>query len=458
MKRIITVVNIIVAIYFFVLANLFFWLSFFLFPNLIETPYQLPVNIIFAMFLMGGAVIFFTKTREKYLYGIIILSIIWLEISFFITQKFGELNISTILFLGIFFGIPLIVLFLNRYLEEKLSKQISIPPYFLKILITAILVIFVTGGILAWQYLRMQKNEILKPTTEKICSYQININDIQYQYGIAFVAKDRNCATLIKSSEGDALNINSVLTKIYPDIFLNQSSFSPDGKHFSFVASNLKDNGRGDFFFNLNGKFQRFVISDDIRGTTYNNILSNLQYSQDGKRLGYCAKQDEQYLKIIDGREQLIIKEAYLNDGCNSIFGYDLSPNRNYNFHQTVTSNDRQSVLRESSCENTRATCKIYKTLILATGDKKEFGPYYDYVNYTQFSPDSKHFTYSAQIFEDGRPGVDIGRQYTAVILDGEVIDKYNEVWNLKFSDDNQFLIYNTRLHNDICYVVKSVD
>ena len=112
--------------------------------------------------------------------------------------------------------------------------------------------------------------------------------------------------------------------------------------------------------------------------------------------------------------------------------------------------------MRESSCINTRATCKIYKTLTLATGEEKEFGPYYDYVNYTQFSSDSKYFAYSAQIFEGGQPGVDIGKQYTAVILDGKIMDKYNEVWNLRFSDDSRFLIYNARLHNDIYYVVKA--
>lgn len=299
---------------------------------------------------------------------------------------------------------------------------------------------------------------IVTPVVEKICSYQTDINDVSYQYGLTFVAKDRNCATFIENSEGNFLKINGTLTKAYPDIFLNQSNFSPDGKRFAFVASNLKDNGRGDFFFNLNGKFQRFVVSDNTQGSTYDKILSSPQYSQDDKHLGYCAQRNDQYLKVIDEQEQIITKDIYLNNGCNSLFDYDPSPNRNYNLHQTVISPDSKSVLEESSCANTRATCEIYKTLMLSTGEEKKFGPYWDVVNYTQFSPDSKHFTYSAQIFEGGQPGMGIGKQYTAVILDGEIIDKHNEVWNLKFSDDSQFLIYNARLYNDIYYIVKAVE
>lgn len=346
-----------------------------------------------------------------------------------------------------------------KYLNRGISTPIAIG-------IIAVLVVVVGGGILAYQYYYIPKQETknlavetpktetpeqIIPVVEKICSYQTDIDDVQYQYGLTFVAKDRNCSTLIENSEGDSLNINGTLTKIYPDIFLNQSNFSPDGKHFAFVASNLKDNGRGDFFYNLNGKFQRFVVSDNTRGTTYDNILSDPQYSQDGKHLGYCAQQDDKYLKIIDGQEQTITKEIYLNNGCDSLFAYNPSPSRNYNLHQTVTSPDGKSVLEESSCANTRASCEIYKTLLLSTGEKKKFGPYWDIVNYTQFSLDSKHFAYSAQVI------VDKG-QYTAVIIDGKINDKYNEVWNLRFSDDSQFLIYNARLHNDIYYVVKVLE
>lgn len=125
MKKIITAINIIIAIYFFILANLFFWLTLLFFVKLIEALplYQLPLNIIFAMLLMGGSILFFRKTRQKYLYGITVLIIIWIETSLCLIQKFGRIDPFFVLVLGIPFGIPLIIIFFTKYFDKKLLRN-----------------------------------------------------------------------------------------------------------------------------------------------------------------------------------------------------------------------------------------------------------------------------------------------------------------------------------------------
>ena len=131
MKKIITALNIIIAIYFFGLANFFFWSS--VLGVLIKVFgkeeltmgnfWAFIVGIIFAPFLIYGTIIFFQKTKGKYLYGLIILGIIWIETQvhrlLFITQ--GKLEKTDLLNI-LFFGIPFIVILFVKYLDKKLSK------------------------------------------------------------------------------------------------------------------------------------------------------------------------------------------------------------------------------------------------------------------------------------------------------------------------------------------------
>ncbi|MFH1233888.1 MAG: hypothetical protein V1649_04555 [Patescibacteria group bacterium] len=182
MNKIITALNIILAVCFFVLANLFFWLSFLLLPKLIETSYQITINLIFAIFLMGGSIIFFRKTKEKYLYGIVVLSIIWAETSFFLAQKFGKIDLLTILFLGIPFGIPLLVVFLAKYFDKLWSNKILF-----KILILILLAIFIAGGFFAWQYFKVSEIKSLE-----IIPSQKTEQGVVYQEGAKAIITGKN--------------------------------------------------------------------------------------------------------------------------------------------------------------------------------------------------------------------------------------------------------------------------
>lgn len=128
MKKIITAINIIIAIYFFGLANLFFLGSILgsfgeLFSKKDINLWPFIINIIFAPFLIYGSIMFFRKTKAKYLYGLIVLGIIWVESQayrfFFVTQgKLEKTDLSNILF----FGIPFFVILFTQYIDKKVMK------------------------------------------------------------------------------------------------------------------------------------------------------------------------------------------------------------------------------------------------------------------------------------------------------------------------------------------------
>jgi hypothetical protein len=296
---------------------------------------------------------------------------------------------------------------------------------------------------------------LAQPTKQVICSNNSavtgQISDTQYQNNLNFVAKGKNCATVTQNFNGYILNVNGSPTSAYATVFLafyNQN-FSPDGKHFAFTASDLKDNGRGDFYFNLNGKFQRYIVSDNVRGKTYDDVYRP-QYSQDGNHLGYCAKISGQYFKVIDGQEQQISESDYSNS-CDLLFGYNPNPDINQNLHKDITSPDGKKILSESPCANTRAECAIYKTITnVSTGANTKYGPY-SMVTQNIFSPDSKHFLYIASFAKSTG-------QYDALVIDGKEGEHYNEVFNLNLSADGKSATYNARSQNTIYYIVQPLN
>jgi|GEM_PF-1589397 len=86
MKKLVVVLNVIIALYFFALANLYFWGSFlglfagvFAKPEILKNPWTFFVNMLLAPFLIYGTIMFFRKTEKKYAYGLILLLIILLE-------------------------------------------------------------------------------------------------------------------------------------------------------------------------------------------------------------------------------------------------------------------------------------------------------------------------------------------------------------------------------------------
>ena len=127
MKKSVVVLNVIIALYFFALANLYFWGSFlglfagaFAKPELLKNPWTFAINMLFAPFLIYGTIMFFRKTESKYTYGLILLFLIWAETLvyrfFFVTEN--RLEMTDLLNLA-FFGIPFLIVYLTKFLNTK---------------------------------------------------------------------------------------------------------------------------------------------------------------------------------------------------------------------------------------------------------------------------------------------------------------------------------------------------
>lgn len=131
MKKLVVVLNVIIALYFFALANLYFWGSFlglfagaFAKPELLKNPWTFFVNMLLAPFLIYGTIMFFRKTEKKYTYGLILLLIIFLETQiyrfFFVTgNKLEMTDLSNLAF----FGTPFLVVYLTKYLNTKYVSE-----------------------------------------------------------------------------------------------------------------------------------------------------------------------------------------------------------------------------------------------------------------------------------------------------------------------------------------------
>ncbi len=294
-----------------------------------------------------------------------------------------------------------------------------------------------------------------KQVKQIICSLSGNgIDAGQNQNQLTFFAKGKNCVTLSgftpTLSTNESVTFNGV-TKTWRVAYLSygQANFSRDGKHFAYTASNMYI-PPAQRVVGVQTSAEQFIVSDNIAGPTYDSVYYP-QYSQDGNRLGYCAQKNGQYFKVIDGVETITTKDAYFNE-CGSLFGYNPNPEINKNLHQDITSPDGKYLLTElvpdSAIKNCNmANCAVYKVLKnISTGTTTQYGPY-DMVTDTDFSPDSKHFAYTAISIDSP--------QYYSVVIDGKEKDHYNEIWNLEFSSDSKSLSYNARSGDTVYYIVE---
>lgn len=124
---IVVILNIVIALYFFLLANFLLWASIlvifvgtFAKQELLKNPLAFIINVLLAPFLIGAAIVFFRKSVNKYKYGLAILVFILLETQiyrfFFVTNNRLEwTDFSNLLF----YGIPAGVIYLTKYLDQK---------------------------------------------------------------------------------------------------------------------------------------------------------------------------------------------------------------------------------------------------------------------------------------------------------------------------------------------------
>lgn len=276
--------------------------------------------------------------------------------------------------------------------------------------------------------------------------YDAPVNDVFVQNGLTFVAHSKSCATTSGWTPNQATSIRVTyngVTKTWGSVFLDfyHAHFSPDSKHFAYTASNVQSNGRGDFYFNLKregGKLQRFIVADNVPGPVYDNIYFP-QYSADGNHLDYCAEKDGKYMKVIDGKETIVAHDDY-HKICHSLFGIHQGQG---NQSAEVISSNRTRVVSKSPCSG-MGEYAVYEVIADKTSGKtRRYGPY-DNVGSAAFSPDDKHFAFIAATYPKN-----------CVVLDGERLESYDEVFNLMFSKDSNYVSYNVRTHNTVYSVVQ---
>lgn len=126
-KKLITVLNIIIVLYFLFLVNLFFWgalIGLFVGKGEIANSWYFIIEIIFALFLSYGIIKFLKKDNSKYIYGMILLFIFWLEnqiYRFFLVtaKKFERADFFNFILLVL----PILIIYITKYLDTGYNKK-----------------------------------------------------------------------------------------------------------------------------------------------------------------------------------------------------------------------------------------------------------------------------------------------------------------------------------------------
>ena len=137
MKWLRTLLNILLGIYFFGIANFIFWLSVLgLFivphtsiPGTIENLWLPLTNVLFAPFFVYSSINFFRKTEKKYKYTLVLLLIYWIHMQlfrfFFITSNSLEkADFSNLL---LFMG-PFVIVYLTKLINDRVQNIFSSSP------------------------------------------------------------------------------------------------------------------------------------------------------------------------------------------------------------------------------------------------------------------------------------------------------------------------------------------
>jgi cell division protein FtsL len=185
MKKIVAALNIILTVCFFVFANFLFWINLLGLLGITingevtsEILWHSIVEMIFALFLMYGSIMFFMKTKAKYLYGLIMIGIVLIETIVYrlVYITHGKLE-QTDLLNFLFFSIPFIFVLFVQYLDKKYIEGSKISKNYIVCLIIIVSIVLIIGGILIWQYLTTPENEIEITDKDETANWQTYQND-----------------------------------------------------------------------------------------------------------------------------------------------------------------------------------------------------------------------------------------------------------------------------------------
>ncbi len=196
----------------------------------------------------------------------------------------------------------------------------------------------------------------------------------------------KRVAYSVGSDDKEALYLDKKLGPWYDGV--SRVSFSPDGKHISYVA-----------WVSLEGYRFEFVVVDGKMEEIYKEIYG-AGFSDDSKHFSYAAKgTDETWRIVMDGKEKVIIKERGARD-------FTFSPDRkHYAYLCDIAGTGEMCVidgrmLKGSSCPDfcfsPNSKRWVYSLGSRMMIDGKE-GPMLSGVWMGGFSPDSKYVWYKGQ-------------------------------------------------------------
>ncbi len=236
-----------------------------------------------------------------------------------------------------------------------------------------------------------------------------------------------------------------VLDGVEQEIYNKVSSFvfSPDSKRFAYRAGNLivldgveqerydqvqnpvfsPDSKRFAYKANQGGIYaisqKNFIIIDSIEQEKYNYIYNtnSFLFSPDSNRFAYAVQQGGNLFIVLDKIEQ---KEK-----------------KYYKIHNLVFSPDSKRFAYVG---------EEMKEYSIVLKDGIEQNKYDGFISKLTFSPNSKHLAYIVR-----------QNKKRFIVLNGIEFEKYDEIYNFSFSEDNRHLIYNAIDGRDIYLVVEEI-
>ena len=293
---------------------------------------------------------------------------------------------------------------------------------FSKIWLFAIFVVFVVGGVLSWQYFKSVSSEnfFSETASKKLFSIPSEHSILEEKSGVG----------------GGGIEHPVSGDEHYGFSFYHMY-FSPNNKHFAYAVAEDKT-----YFFVVDGEKEKkydavsgftfssnsqhyaysaskskngYIIFDGEEQKKYNWVQSPI-FSPDSKRFAYIAIDTSAFgflnkfvVHAAIGGEYFVILDGTEQKKYDRIFNLTFSPDSKHFAYTAQQGEDW-----------------------LVVFDGIEQGKYDSWVNTLTFSPDSKHFAFSAE-----REGGWI------VVLDGEVQGRYDtRVGSLIFSSDAEQFAY----------------
>lgn len=326
--------------------------------------------------------------------------------------------------------------FYQNYLPKSMNNLA-----FSKIWISIILIIFVVGVILVWQYLLVPEEKAIPEEEIKSLLEEKKLATIPEKYlplsYITFSPDGTKVAYVGKEEDGELVIVNDKKGKIYDRIW--GLTFSPDGKQIAYKAQS--------------GEKYLIIIND--RESELYNYVNEPVFSPDSKQIGYLAgvvsEDKEEYFIVVNDRKikptSAIFQRHVLEGPIFSPDGkivYKVFKGEDGKEHWVINGKETKgydwlgAIIFSPNGERIAYLAQEAEGGYFWVVDGKESEPFDTFTTFT-FSPDSSKIAYA----------VKRGEYWFAVINEEENGPYDGIVWEIVFSPDSKRVAYHVEAEND---------